>query len=160
MDSRSAASAEQATPVTWQVFASKHWGSNWVLGRKTEKSIKRHAQWDSASQTYKPPRFVTKDEYNALRERWWSYRVDLLENALEKTKINGADNYQYAIDQLKVEVTELEDSLASARKDNARLEEALDEKQRDIDPMVAHVKSLLYRGNVMESLIYLERGYL
>jgi len=145
---------------SWQVFASRHWGSNWVLGRKTEKSIKRHAQWDSASQTYKPPRFVTKDEYNALRERWWSYRVDLLENALEKTKINGADDYQYAIDQLKVEVTELEDSLASARKDNARLEEALDEKQRDIDPMVAHVKSLLYRGNVMESLIYLERGYL
>lgn len=145
---------------SWQVFASKHWGSNWVLGRKTEKSIKRHAQWDSASQTYKPPRFVTKDEYNALRERWWSYRVDLLENALEKTKINGADDYQYAIDQLEVEVTELEDSLASARKDNARLEEALDEKQRDIDPMVAHVKSLLYRGNVMESLIYLERGYL
>ena len=145
---------------SWQVFASKHWGSNWVLGRKTEKSIARHSVWDSVSQTYKPPRFVTKDEYNALRERWWSYRVDLLENALEKTKINGADDYQYAIDQLKVEVTELEDSLASARKDNARLEEALDEKQRDIDPMVAHVKSLLYRGNVMESLIYLERGYL
>ena len=145
---------------SWQVFASKHWGSNWVLGRKTEKSVKRLSKWDSVSQTYKPPRFVTKDEYNALRERWWSYRVDLLENALEKTKINGADDYQYAIDQLKVEVTELEDSLASARKDNARLEEALDEKQRDIDPMVAHVKSLLYRGNVMESLIYLERGYL
>ena len=145
---------------SWQVFTSKHWGSNWVLGRKTEKAIKRLSQWDHVSQTYRPPRFVTRDEYNAMRERWWSYRVDILEQALEKAKINGADDYQFEIDELKAEVLDLEAKITRLERDKEHLEDLVDTQKRDTNPMIAHVKSLLYRGDVTESLIYLERGYL
>ena len=142
---------------SWQVFASKHWGSNWVLGRKTEKSVKRLSKWDSVSQTYKPPRFVTKDEYNALRERWWSYRVDLLEQALEKVKINGADDYQYEIDQLKEDVTELEDKVARLEKDKAHLEEALERREKDTISELPFVLSALYQNKPQEAIVLLER---
>jgi len=148
------------TTIPWVQWAARAWGDNWHLGRKTEKSIRRLSRWDASSQTYKPPRFVAKDEYYLERDRWWSYRVDLLENALARAKITEADDYQFEIDNLKEEVTDLENQIKLLEKDKEHLEELVDEKQKETDPMLVHVKSLLYQNNVSEALIYLERGSL
>ena len=108
---------------SWQVFASKHWGSNWVLGRKTEKSTKRHAQWDSASQTYKTPRFVTKDEYNHVRELWWTevFKAqnieikrlnDLLSVSDQAPLLETIEDLKQALEDKELEIADLTDAKA------------------------------------------------
>ena len=168
MDSRSAASAEQATPVTWQVFASKHWGANWVLGRKTEKSIKRLSKWDSASQTYKPPRFVSKDEYNHVRERWWTevYKAqcveiqrlnDLLAISATAPLLETIEELKAMIEDKDTEIAGLEDDKAYVERERDRFSEKLENLETEKLDEIPFVLSALYQGKPQEAIILLER---
>ena len=168
MDSRSAASAEQATPVNWQVFASKHWGANWVLGRKTEKSIKRLSKWDSASQTYKPPRFVSKDEYNHVRELWWTevYKAQCVEiqRLNDLLAISDVTPLLEVIEELKSEVEDrdteiisLENERDSLQCDLQALEIKIDNLETEKLDEIPFVLSALYQGKPQEAIVLLER---
>lgn len=168
MDSRSAASAEQATPVTWQVFASKHWGANWVLGRKTEKSIKRLSKWDSASQTYKPPRFVSKDEYNHVRELWWTevYKAqcveiqrlnDLLAISATAPLLETIEELKAMIEDKDTEIAGLEDDKAYVERERDRFSERLENLETEKLDEIPFVLSALYQGKPQEAIILLER---
>jgi len=153
---------------SWQVFASKHWGSNWVLGRKTEKSVKRLSKWDSVSQTYKPPRFVTKDEYNALRERWWTevYKVqcveiqrlnDLLAISDTAPLLETIEELKDTIEDKNIEIAELEDDKAYAERERERLSERLENLETEKLDEIPFVLSALYQGKPQEAILLLER---
>jgi len=176
MDSRSAASAEQAkqsetvtslrdyTPVSWQVFASRHWGSNWVLGRKTEKAIKRYSKWDESSQTYKPPRFVPRYEYNHVRELWWSevYKAQSIEIKRLNDLLSISDTAPLleTIEELKAEIGSLIGELEDLRSDvsNANAEGiASKDSEKELRADIPFVLSALYQGKPQEAILLLER---
>ena len=159
---------EQATPVTWQVFASKHWGANWVLGRKTEKSIKRLSKWDSASQTYKPPRFVSKDEYNHVRELWWTevYKAqcveiqrlnDLLAISATAPLLETIEELKAMIEDKDTEIAGLEDDKAYVERERDRFSERLENLETEKLDEIPFVLSALYQGKPQEAIILLER---
>ena len=153
---------------SWQVFASKHWGSNWVIGRKTEKSIKRLSKWDSASQTYKPPRFVTKDEYNHVREMWWTevYKAqcaeiqrlnDLLAISDTAPLLETIEELKGTIEDKNIEIAELEDDKAYVERERDRLSERLENLESDKLDEIPFVLSALYQGKPQEAILLLER---
>lgn len=153
---------------SWQVFASRHWGSNWVLGRKTEKSIKRHAQWDSSSQTYKPPRFVSKDEYNHVRELWWTevYKAqcveiqrlnDLLAISDTAPLLETIEELKDTIEDKNIEIAELEDDKAYVERERDRLSERLENLETEKLDEIPFVLSALYQGKPQEAILLLER---
>ena len=153
---------------SWQVFTSKHWGANWVLGRKTEKSVKRHSKWDSVSQTYKPPRFVTKDEYNHVRELWWTevYKAqcveiqrlnDLLAISDTAPLLETIEELKDTIEDKNIEIAELEDDKAYVERERDRLSERLENLETEKLDEIPFVLSALYQGKPQEAILLLER---
>lgn len=62
-------------PLSWLDHSVKAFGPYWVLGRSTEKAIRKHSKYDPSSGTYKAPRFVTKTEYQVERENWYQSKI-------------------------------------------------------------------------------------
>jgi len=156
------------THDSWQVFASKHWGSNWVLGRKTEKSIARHSVWDSVSQTYKPPRFVTRDEYSHVRELWWTevYKAqcveiqrlnDLLAISDTAPLLETIEELKGTIEDKNREIAELEDDKAYVERERDNLSERLENLETEKLDEIPFVLSALYQGKPQEAILLLER---
>lgn len=53
--------------TNWQRYAASLWGDHWVVGRKTEKRIRQASRWDAGTQTYIPPRFISRETYQEAR---------------------------------------------------------------------------------------------
>ncbi len=153
------------TTIPWVQWAARAWGDNWYLGRKTEKSIRRLSRWDASSQTYKPPRFVTKDEYHSERENYFSHVYKQQNAEIARLKdllsISATAPLLEVIEELKKSLADKDVEIESLEQERDALqckEGELDTKIDDIQDDLAWVLTYLYGNKPQEAILILERN--
>lgn len=114
-----------ATCSRWQKHAASLWTDNWVVGRKTENTIRRLSRWDADTQTYVPPRFVSKKDYDAARLAFFEQEVERL----------SVTDTEKGLNSLHEQITNLEEKLRESVKSEKYMfleREALRAKLEDV----------------------------